>query len=87
MLKAGPRIRGEKARILSRMECAELEKLRGQVRLIRKEMTDRQERARSMARQKAPGVGKDDYRGLLERKLEHAVADIEQHVARHKCQE
>ena len=69
------------------MECAELEKLRGQVRAIRKEMTDRRERARSMAGQKAPGVGKDDYRGLLERKLERAAADIEQHVARHKCQE
>ena len=69
------------------MECAELEKLRGQVREIQKEMAARRERARSMAEQNPLAFGKDDYRGLLERRLERAAADIEQHVARHKCQE
>ena len=69
------------------MECAELEKLREQVRGIRKEMETRRERARFLAAQNPLASGKDDYRGLLARKIEHAVADIEQHVARHKCQE
>ena len=73
--------------ILSPMECAELEKLRKQVRDIQKEMAGRRERFRYMAEQSALAFRKDEYQGLLERKLAHTVADIEQHVARHKCQE
>lgn len=69
------------------MECAELEKLRGQVRQIRKEMTARRERARSMAEQRPLAARNDGCQALLERKLGRAVADIEQHVARHQCQE
>ena len=69
------------------MECAELKKLREQVRDIRKEMAGRRERARYMAEQSALAFRKDEFQGLLERKLVHMVADIEQHVARHKCQE
>ena len=69
------------------MECAELEKLRNQVREIQKEMAGRRERARYMAEQSALAFRKDEYQGLLERKLVHTVCDIEQHVARHKCQE
>jgi hypothetical protein len=69
------------------MECAELEKLRGQVREIRKEMTARRERARGRAEQNPQAARDDGYQALLERKLAHTVADIEQHVAQHKCQE
>jgi phage shock protein A len=69
------------------MECAELAKLRGQVREIRKEMSARRERARYMAEQSDLAFSKDEYRDLLERKLVRTVADIEQHVARHQCQE
>ncbi len=69
------------------MECAELEKLRGQVREIRKEMTARREHARARAATDPLSDRKDGYKELLERKLGHAVADIEQHLARHQCQE
>ena len=69
------------------MECADLEKLRKQVRDIHKEMAGRRERARYMAEQSALAFRKDEFQGLLERKLAHTVADIQQHVARHKCQE
>ncbi len=69
------------------MECAELKKLRQQVRDIRKEMGARRERGRYMAEQSALAVRKDELQDLLERKLGRAVAAIEQHVARHQCQE
>jgi hypothetical protein len=69
------------------MECAELEKLRGQVRDIRKEMTTRHEHARSRAEKDPLSARKDGYQALLERKLGRAVAEIEQHLARHQCQE
>ena len=69
------------------MECDELKVLREQVRDIRKEMTARREHARDMAERKPLPDRKDDYRALLERKLARAVAEIEQHVARHQCQE
>jgi uncharacterized Zn finger protein len=69
------------------MECAELEKLREQVREIRKEISARRERVRSMSEQRPLAARKDGYQALLERKLGRAVADIEQHVARHQCQE
>ena len=69
------------------MECAELEKLREQVRDIRQEMTTRREHTRERAA-KHPLPSRDDgYQALLERKLGRAVADIEQHVAQHQCQE
>jgi hypothetical protein len=69
------------------MECAELKKLREQVHAIRKEMAGRRERARYMAEQSATQVQRDELNDLLERKLAHTVADIEQHVARHRCQD
>jgi len=69
------------------MECAELEKLRGQVRDIRKEMTARREHARAQAEKDPRSGRKDGYQALLERKLGRAVAEIEQHVTRHQCQE
>ncbi len=69
------------------MDCAELEKLREQVRDIRKQMGARREHARFLAEQNPLPDRKDDYQALLERKLAHAVAEIEQHAARHKCQE
>lgn len=69
------------------MECAELEKLRGLVREIRTEMDNRREHARSMAAKDPLAARKDGYQALLERKLGRAVAAIEQHVARHQCQE
>jgi len=69
------------------MQCAELEKLREQVRDIRKEMGARRERARYMAEQSDLVVRKNDFQDLLERKLARAVASIEQHVAQHQCQE
>ena len=69
------------------MECAELEKLRQQVRGLRKEMTTRQEHARARAAKDPLSARKDGYQGLLERKLGRAVAEIEQHLARHQCQE
>lgn len=69
------------------MECAELKKLRQQVRDIRQEMSARREHARSRA-EKDPGTGRaDGYQALLERKVARAVAEIEQHVARHRCQD
>jgi hypothetical protein len=69
------------------MECAELKKLREQVREIRKEMAERRERARARAA-KNPRPSRDDgYQALLERKAARAVAEIEQHVARHQCQD
>ncbi len=69
------------------MECAELEKLREQVRELRLEMGARRERARYMTEQSALAVRKDEMRDLLERKLVRTVAAIEQHVAQHHCQE
>ena len=69
------------------MECAELEKLRGLVREIRKEMDARREHARSRAETDPLAARKDGYQGLLQRKLGRAVAAIEQHVAGHQCQE
>ena len=69
------------------MECAEVKKLRQQVRDIRKEMSARRERGRYMAEQSALAFRKDEFQDLLERKLVRTVADIEQHVARHQCQE
>jgi hypothetical protein len=69
------------------MECAELKTLRQQVRDIRKEIAERREHARDRAA-KHPLPSRDDgYQALLERKLGRAVAEIEQHVARHQCQE
>ena len=77
----------EHERILSRMECAELKKLREQVREIRKEMAERREHARARAT-KNPQPSRDDgYQALLERKAARGAAQIEQHVARHRCQE
>ncbi len=69
------------------MQCPELEKLREQVGELRLEMGARRERARYMAEQSALAVRKDEYRDLLERKLVRRVAQIEQHVAQHQCQE
>jgi hypothetical protein len=69
------------------MQCPELEKLRDRVHEIQREMAARRERARYMAEQSAQAERKDEYQALLERKLGHTVADIEQHVARHHCQE
>ena len=69
------------------MECAELEKLRKQVHDIQKEMAGRRERARYMAEQSALAFRRDEFQGLLERRLVQTVSHIEQHVARHKCQE
>ena len=69
------------------MECAELRKLRQQVRDIRQEMSARRERGRYMAEQSALDVRKDEFQDLLKRKLGRAVGDIERHVAQHQCQE
>ena len=69
------------------MECAELKKLREQVRDIRKEMAARQEHAHERAAQNPLTTRDDGYQALLERKAARAVTEIEQHVARHKCQE
>jgi hypothetical protein len=69
------------------MQCTDLEKLRGQVREIRKEMTTRREHARARAEKSSLAARPDGYQALLERKLGRAVAEIEQHVARHQCQE
>jgi hypothetical protein len=69
------------------MECAELKTLREQVRGIRKEMTTRRERARERAAKNPQSSRDDGYQALLERKLGRAVAEIEQHVAHHQCQE
>jgi hypothetical protein len=69
------------------VECAELKKLREQVRDIRKEMSARGERGRYMAEQSAQAFRKDELRDLLARKLGRAVAQLEQHVAQHRCQE
>jgi hypothetical protein len=68
------------------MECVELEKLREQVREIRKEMTTRREHARGRAEKNPLAARKDGYQALLERKLARAVAEIEQHVVQHQCQ-
>ncbi len=69
------------------MECAELKKLREQVRDIRKEMTARVEHARDRAAENPLPTRNDGYQALLERKVARAVAEIEQHVAQHGCQE
>jgi hypothetical protein len=69
------------------MECAELKKLREQVRDIRKEMAERREHARERAAKHPQSSRDDGYQALLERKVARAVAEIEQHVARHQCQE
>ena len=69
------------------MQCAELEKLREQARELRKEMTARREHARGKAEKNPLASRNDGYRALLERKLGRVVAEIEQHVARHQCQE
>lgn len=69
------------------MECSELEKLREQVRDIRKEMTARVEHARDRAAKNPLPTRNDGYRALLERKVARAVAEIEQHVAQHHCQD
>ena len=69
------------------MECAELKTLRQQVRDIRKEMAERREHSRERSA-KHPLPSRDDgYQALLERKVARAVAQIEQHVAQHRCQE
>ena len=69
------------------MQCAQMDTLREQVREIRKELAGRRERARSKAAKDTHTARPDGYQALLERKLARAVAEIEQHVARHKCQE
>ena len=69
------------------MECAELKKLREQVRDIRKEMAGRRGNARERAAKNPRSSREDGYRALLERKVARAVADLEQHVAQHHCQE
>ena len=69
------------------MDCAELERLREQAREIRKEMAARGEHARAMAGKNPQATRADGYQALLERKLTRAVTEIEQHVARHNCQE
>ena len=69
------------------MECAELKQLRQQVRDIRKEIAERREHSRERAA-KNPQPSRDDgHQALLERKVARAVAEIEQHVAQHQCQE
>lgn len=68
------------------MECAELKKLREQVRQVQEEMAARRERARSLAAQRPMAGRKDELQDLLSRKLARTVAAIEQHVAGHKCQ-
>ena len=69
------------------MECAELKKLREQVRDIRKEMAARRGHARERAAQNPRPARNDGYQALLERKVARAVAEIEHHVAQHRCQE
>ena len=69
------------------MECAELKKLREQVRDIRKEVAARREHALERAAQNPLATRNNGYQALLERKVARAVAEIEQHVAQHRCQE
>ena len=69
------------------MQCAELDKLRGQAREIHKEMAGRRERAHSLATRKPMAGRKDELQDLLSRKLARTIASIERHVAQHKCQE
>ena len=69
------------------MLCAQMDTLREQVREIRRELAARQERARGKAAKDPHAARADGYQALLERKLARAVAEIEQHVTRHQCQE
>lgn len=69
------------------MECTELAKLREQAREIRKEMAARREHGRARTEKDPLTARADGYRALLERKLGRVVTEIEQHVARHQCQE
>ena len=69
------------------MQCAQMDTLREQVREIRNEISARREHARGKAKQDPLTTRADGYQALLERKLTRAVTEIEQHVARHNCQE
>lgn len=69
------------------MACAELERLREEVRTLRKEL----ETKRRMARQKShldrggapPGMS--DYEPFLLRRIARAITDLESHIEEHNC--
>ncbi|MDP9268514.1 MAG: hypothetical protein M3P27_09360 [Acidobacteriota bacterium] len=70
------------------MECDELIRLRSEAQALRKELEDRRNKARErkdLARPDRPNAF--DYDGFLRRKINRAATAIEQHVAKHQCQD
>ncbi len=71
------------------MACEELLRLRSQATQIKSKMDEQRRKARANASDPRPGrpSGKSEYVPYLERKLERLAAQIEAHMAAHKCQE
>jgi hypothetical protein len=70
------------------MECEELIRLRTEAQQLRKELDDRRTKARErkdVARPDRPNAF--DFEGFLKRKIHRAAMAIEQHVAKHQCQD
>jgi hypothetical protein len=70
------------------MACAELEGLRKQASKIKQELDERRRKMRSFRGQTTPGhpATESDYEWFLQRRLHKASAQIEQHLAQHKCE-
>jgi len=70
------------------MACEELLRLRSQATELKTQMDEQRRKARAKACEPRPGrpSGKSEYVPYLQRKLTRLTAEIETHVAAHKCQ-
>lgn len=70
------------------MECDELIRLRSEAQQLRKELEDRRAKARERKTLERPDrPNAFDFDGFLKRKIHRAALAIEQHVAKHQCQD
>ena len=70
------------------MECDELIRLRSEAQQLRKELEDRRSKARERKELERPDrPNAFDFEGFLKRKIHRAALAIEQHVAKHQCQD
>ena len=71
------------------MPCWELERLRQQIRGLNTQLLEQRRRAREMAHEARGSQmsGRSDYELVITKRLQRLSAEIEQHLAQHKCQE
>lgn len=71
------------------MPCVELQRLREQATSLRQRMNEQRHKARTKAADHRSGriSGQSEMIPFLQRKLLRLADKIEQHMAKHKCQE